>query len=287
MKFEEATLLYLTTRSLRAQSRRTYETYFRKYLREQFGQMEIEEIQKADIEQFLLTLNNQLSAKHANDVIRFARAVCKRQHDSIPNPFSNIKFLDDRLSDEASRIDPFTREEIQLILQSLPQRWFPVFAFLAFTGMRPSEAIALRWQDLDSSRAIVHVRASRVKGVESSKEPREVLLTDKLLLTLENLRSTNEQTTDEDHIFVNVNNQPINKTLDRHWRKALLKVKLRHRSSAQLRHSYVALCLQAGIKPEWVAKQVGYSNLNAFHKFYSSFIPKNVDVNEVILSSLF
>jgi site-specific recombinase XerD len=73
----------------------------------------------------------------------------------------------------ASRTSPtarfLTREELGRLLDEAPPKWRPLFDLLAATGLRISEAIALRWSGLrhdgpaprlQVSRAIVSMRQS-------------------------------------------------------------------------------------------------------------------------------
>lgn len=60
-----------------------------------------------------------------------------------------------------------TRDELRRVLAEIPPEWKPLIELLASTGLRISEAIALRWSDLDLDRPIprLQVRQSIVRGV--------------------------------------------------------------------------------------------------------------------------
>jgi integrase len=60
-----------------------------------------------------------------------------------------------------------TREELRRLLAAIPDQWRPLFDLLALTGLRISEAIGLRWCDLDLDRQVsrLHVRQAIVRGV--------------------------------------------------------------------------------------------------------------------------
>lgn len=59
-----------------------------------------------------------------------------------------------------------TREDLSLLLACFSECWRLFFWFLAATGLRVSEAIALQWQhlDLDGGQPHVNVRRALVKG---------------------------------------------------------------------------------------------------------------------------
>jgi len=67
-----------------------------------------------------------------------------------------------------------TREELPRLLAEVPPKWRPLFDMLAVTGLRISEAIALRWSDLELDSATPRLRVSRaiVRGVVAAPKSR-------------------------------------------------------------------------------------------------------------------
>jgi integrase len=58
------------------------------------------------------------------------------------------------------------------VLGEIPEEWSPFFDLLASTGLRVSEAIALRWMDLDLGAPCLWVRRSIVRGVVGAPKSR-------------------------------------------------------------------------------------------------------------------
>jgi integrase len=87
-----------------------------------------------------------------------------------------------------------TREELARLLEEVPPKWRALFDLLAATGLRISEAIALRWIDLELDSASPRLRVSRaivrgVAGVPKSRHgARLVPLPPELAATLRALR---------------------------------------------------------------------------------------------------
>jgi integrase len=67
-----------------------------------------------------------------------------------------------------------TREELRRLLAAIPDQWRPLFDLLALTGLRISEAIGLRWCDLDLDRQVsrLHVRQAIVRGIVGAPKSR-------------------------------------------------------------------------------------------------------------------
>jgi len=87
-----------------------------------------------------------------------------------------------------------TREELARLLEEIPAKWRALFELLAATGLRISEAIALRWSDLQLDAPTPHLRVSRaiVRGVVGAPKSRHgarlVPLPGELAATLRALR---------------------------------------------------------------------------------------------------
>jgi integrase len=73
---------------------------------------------------------------------------------------------DDGDDPEPGKAKALTSEQVAAVLLVVNQRWRLLFALLAATGLRISEALALRWRDLelDGGRPVVKVRRAHVRG---------------------------------------------------------------------------------------------------------------------------
>jgi integrase len=108
-----------------------------------------------------------------------------------------------------------TREELDTLLALLPARWELFFRFLASTGLRISEAIALQWQHLhlDGSRPHVKVRRGLVRGrmapPKSKHGKRTVPLDHDLVSALRELRRDTEWPEAQHYVFPAGNGSPL------------------------------------------------------------------------------
>jgi integrase len=116
---------------------------------------------------------------------------------------------------EEEEVRSMSREELATLLALFPERWRLFFWFLAATGVRISEAVALQWRhvELDGSTPHVKVRRALVKGrmgpPKSRYGRRDIPLDHALVLALRERRSQSEWPRDEDPVFTAVNGSPL------------------------------------------------------------------------------
>ena len=172
--------------------------------------------------------------------------------------------------------DPLTLAEVEIVLGKMknPQaRTFYEFAF--FSGLRPSEQIALRWAQVDLRAATVtvdkaHTR-SQDKGTKTG-QVRTVELTSRARAAIERQRPLTQVA--GAHVFLCPDGAACASTdgpLDAWWKPALKVAGIRYRDARQTRHTFATLCLHAGITPAWAAQQLGHS-VEMFYRVYSKWI---------------
>jgi integrase len=118
------------------------------------------------------------------------------------NPTSRVKLPHrptvEEIEDEHEEVRALAREELGMLLGLLPARWRLLFRFLAVTGLRISELIALEWRHLvlDGERPHVRVRRAIVRGklgqVKSRHGKRDVPLPFELVSELRRHRQASE-----------------------------------------------------------------------------------------------
>jgi integrase len=108
---------------------------------------------------------------------------------------------------EDEEVHAMSREELATFLDLCPEQWRVFFWFLAATGLRISEAVALQWRhlQLDGSCPHVKVRRALVKGnmgpPKSRYGRREVPLDHALVLALCDCHKATEWPSAEDPVF--------------------------------------------------------------------------------------
>lgn len=215
------------------------------------------------------THNNVLDVGRQVFALAFADGVIQS------NPMAGIAFLE--LPDPEP--DPFTLDEVDLILPALEKRWGAevrdYFEFAFFSGLRPSEQIELAWPDVDLPQRAVKITRARVVGtVKDTKtyENRYLELHSRAYAALERQRVRTQLA--GGYVFLN----PFTKEKyadERSQRRFLVSVLktlgVRHRPAKNTRHTYATMLLMAGANPAWAAKQLGHS-VEMFLRTYSKWI---------------
>ena len=139
-----------------------------KYLIPYFGVKEVGSITKADILEFRALLakvtarksDEPLSNRRINAILKPLRQILNEAADrhEFTSAFRNIKPLKMKRSD----VQPFTLDEVELILKTARSDYKNYFTVRFFTGMRTGEVHGLKWKYIDFERRLILVRESIV-----------------------------------------------------------------------------------------------------------------------------
>lgn len=229
------------------------------------------------------------SAKTHNNYLIALRGVFELEYRaSDKNPMKGIENM--RVVKKLP--DPMSTDERDRILTDMrthyDERVLAYFTWMFFTGMRPEEAIALRWSDVDWLRQTARVRRVRTfKGSErdgsKTHTERDVDLVPQALDALRVMKRYTFMAKggDEDQsadIFQNPvtgrawHNERSQR--DNFWRPTLKRLGIRWRKAYNTRHTYATIALMAGVPPAYIAVQLGHSVQMLLEK-YARWMPAN------------
>ena len=254
-----------------------------KYLLPFFGDKEVGHISKADLLEFRATLakvisrksENTLSNRRVNAVMKPLRQILNEAADRFEfnSAFRNIKPLKIKRSD----VQPFTLEEVQLILDTVRPDYRNYFTCRIFTGMRTGEVHGLKWKYIDFERRLILVRESIVlKEEDELKTDGSVRDIQMSQIVFDALKSQYKSAGEfSEYVFCNQTGQPVDNQnfLNRVWNPLLRHLGLPHRRAYQLRHTAATLWLASGEAPEWIARQLGHTSTEMLFRVYSRFVP--------------
>lgn len=177
--------------------------------------------------------------------------------------------------------DPFDADERDKIIAWFAEReaWLePWLSFLFWTGMRPGEAAALRWQHVDLKRGSVLVERSRVESAEELPKTRgssrDVKLLEPALAALKRVTREIDAPADQ-HVFRTpqgkgmtdswwpkrgASRKPSKDEERGVWWRCLRSLGIRPRRSYCARHTFIAWALSAGMNQKALAEYCGTSS---------------------------
>lgn len=202
------------------------------------------------------------------------------------NPFKGMAPEIKIPKSKETEIESFTERERDLIIlgfqESKPYNFYANFVeFLFFTGCRPSEAIALEWQNISPDLKTVTFKQSatqslegvRVKSGLKTQASRKIPVNDQLKGILTR--------TKEKSPGVYVFPSPKGNLIDFHnfrnraWTSILNTLKIPYRKPYATRHTFISLCLESGIDAKEVARWVG----NSPEIIYKHYAGNNLNIS--------
>ncbi|WP_379866569.1 tyrosine-type recombinase/integrase [Marinobacter sp. M5B] len=270
---------------MRIQWRRSYittiEGTLENYLIPEFGESEVGHITRQEILSFRASLakvetrsKKPLSASRINRIMTPLRMILGEAANryEFTSPYQGIKSLKVPRSD----VEPFSLEEVRLILQTVREDFRNYYTIRFFTGLRTGEIDGLQWDCVDFQRRQILVRQALVNGeIEQTKTDGSYRHIEMSQLVFDALKDQQKATGDNIFVFCNREGNPLNhnNVTKRIWYPLLRHLGLRRRRPYQTRHTAATLWLAAGENPEWIARQMGHTTTEMLFRVYSRYVP--------------
>jgi len=268
---------------------RDYRQHYNSYIKPQFENVRLLDVTPRSLENFRIYLlqERKLKLKTCRNIMDGSFRAMMRDARTVDghldkDPFEALHWP----RAEETEPDPFTEEERDKILSYFKNKkvfYYPFVYALFWTGMRPSEATALRQGDTDLSRGMASITKSRHLGEENAPKTRASRRTVRLLPNVVELLKGNKhlRVTESDYVFTNTEGGPIDADQWRkdYWYKALRALAIRERKFYATRHTYISVALSAGVNGvniKWLAEQCGTS-IAMIEKHYGRYIRDDGD----------
>lgn len=260
---------------------------YRKYVRQlkdEFGKLAIHDLTAARIRDWVKSLG--LTAKSVRNYLTPLRAVvADALNDELidADPFNKVA-LDRLLQKHANKseyvVDPFTPDEVAAICAAAEGQARNLIEFGFHTGLRTSEIVALRWEDVDFKARVVRVQRAVVLKAEKTPKTRagkrNVELDAVAYAALEKQRQWT--LLQGGRVFHSTHyRKPLNddQTVREYiWRPVIKRSGVRYRNPYQMRHTYASTQLSSGVNPWKVAEQMGHEDLEMIWRVYGKWIPE-------------
>jgi integrase len=265
-----------------------YKNIYKKHIKPHFGNKKIDSIKVSEINVWKNRLFSELglSSTRVNDIKKILGTIIEdavRDEIIAINPVRKSKALP---AHQQKSIEPFSLDEIDLILKSASGQDKNIVATLFMTGMRTGELIGLKWSDIDLQEREISIKRTVGRGIENTPKTASSVRTIPILNSLFHyLVDQFDITGDKNsYVFLNINDNHFfdSKNLrDGFWKKVLIRAKVRYRTIYQTRHTFCSINLQNGEDLIWVSRIMGHKNPRITLEKYSKYIPSNTQKGTV------
>lgn len=267
-------------RQLKASTILSYEKAI-KLINKAFHGLTLDKVTRAKIKEWLSTLqSSNKNISNLQSVLRTALQDAVNDELIESNPLYGWTYANKEAPKADDDVDPFDTAEQAAILSQLTGQNKNMVQFFFWTGLRPSELIALNWDDIDWHRNVIKVTKSLTQAADEFEKTktrsgkRDVKI---LQPAIQALIAQKQFTFLKDkEIFQNpktcerwIGDRPIRQGV---WKPALKRAKVRYRRPYQTRHTYASMMLTADESIAWLAKQMGHSSIMVTMNVYAKFI---------------
>lgn len=261
-------------RTLRPETLRSYKWALKRILA-RFGSMFLSEVERSDVEEFLIDCKGEgLSSSAVDTIKRRLKALfsCAVDWEWIAvSPVRGRFRLGTPVKARPKTI--LARPQVEALLCLLPAPYDAMTLLAVFAGLRKAELSGLQWHDIQDGAAMI--RRSVIRGVEGpAKTPgseTSVPIGPRVQEALATWRKATKFNGAQDWVFAIRKGTPCN--LDRVAAKVLKpagrKIGIEPLSWHDLRHTFVTLGRQAGIAPEVMQRLARHSDVSTTLEIYS------------------
>jgi integrase len=176
-------------------------------------------------------------------------------------------------------VDPFGLDEA-LRITDAAEGWERSFlTILLFTGMRPGEALALVWDDVDFEHGVIRVQRTVNPrfGIGLPKTPgseRDIEMSATVRAALSEQRARSQLKGELVFPSLAGTHIELQNFRLRNWPRMLRRAKVRPRVLYQCRHSFVRLALEHGDHPQHIAAMLGHVSTEMVFKRYGRWMQR-------------
>ena len=189
-------------------------------------------------------------------------------------------------------IPSFGPDELEKLITALKQSNFYLYYYtLLLTGLRRSELLALKWNEVDLELASIYVSHSLhrlddgtivIKEPKTARSRRPVDLPVSLVTLLRQYKNSQEmerlvlggKLSENDFVFSHADGKPFNPSTVTHtFAKIIKRAGLSSIRLHDLRHIHATMLLKAGVHPKVVQERLGHSSITTTLDIYSHTVP--------------
>lgn len=297
----------------------TNERMFRRYISPIIGEMKFKDIGDTELQNVLNTVAEKFAfstVKKTKEVLQQCWSFAYNRGDIERNPMTLVKTPKEEMCGKPTKqiciyTEPDLKKMLAVIIDYYESNHYyrvsPIFIFLANTGLRIGEALALTFDDLDVENRTITVNKtiSRIKcrdknntlkkreGMVSEyvitppktqSSNRIVDLNSTALWAIEEVQRRNKDMLipQSKYIFCSETGNFFNpRSIEDTLKRVCIRARLPYYGLHALRHTFASRCFEKGIAVEVVSKILGHANPTITTKIYIHILPhvKRMAVN--------
>lgn len=284
---------YPKLRNMKPSTVRDYTSAFRAHWTPEFGDMKLENINLEMLQRYVAErLDEGMSARRMADVIVPLKTMFKWAVKWNYLRFSPATDLQKPKYD-TPEMDWFTPEEAHRLIAEIDDYWRPLLMVMFMTGVRPGEAIALRWKDLDLQHNLLNVRFTLDRGQllppKTDNARRRIPMPPELVSALQSHRNVSPPNPAGLAFVMPESGAPIDLSnlRNRVFHPALERAQLRRIRLYDIRHSYAAWMISLNVEPLQLSKNMGHYDLGFTYRTYGHLMPVSGHDEATRLGALF
>ena len=292
---------YLSEKSilLSHETYRSYRSKIRNHIRPYFGELHPVKIDYSRLLKWKNQHLHHLSTKSIRDIVNILSCilnVCIRQGLIRDNPAKWLEIGKNNISNPY----PFTLQEIEKICTTSTHDLAArnMAQFMLWTGPRPSETLALAWEDINLKEGYLYIRRALVTGKYKSTKTRRsrriVELLPKAIAALESQQQLTLQKEKQVIDVIQIDNRTIctetihsvflnqrtqkpyprsDAYINTFWKAHLKKAGIAYRGINQCRHTFASQMLSIPEIPDaWIVQQLGHADTTMLYKHYGQLM---------------
>ncbi|MDW7670801.1 MAG: site-specific integrase [Bacillota bacterium] len=267
------------SQQIKESSLRVYRSLIKNHINPNIGHIPVSKLNAVQIQSFYNDMRQETTAdnvRYAHTILTGAMKHAIKWNLTLYNPTESAVLPK---VDSKEPTEWMSKEEAQTFHKAIKgHQCETLFKMLLFTGMRPGEALALTWDNLNIDRktiTIVHTLARREGGEWELTTPktkaskRTLPLSDDLVKSLKIHQKEQELAkgigyySGHHFIFATPSGAPLNhkKDVRKEYKKILAEAGIRELSVYALRHTCATLLLEAGVDVKTVSERLGHADI--------------------------